>query len=120
MKKKIIGGLAILAIAAVTVLNVNLSSQKELLSDISLANVEALAQGEWGGWDNFWQGQGFYKDEREERRQCPSSESYGAFLGITYDGMTIGASGSYTQENPSSREEIICPTGSDNCTAVPC
>ncbi|GAB6011596.1 NVEALA domain-containing protein [Viscerimonas tarda] len=46
MKKKIFGSLAILAIAAVTVLNVNLSSQKELLSDISLANVEALAQDE--------------------------------------------------------------------------
>ncbi|GAB6013259.1 NVEALA domain-containing protein [Viscerimonas tarda] len=50
MKKKIFGSLAILAIAAVTVLNVNLGSQKELLSDISLANVEALAQDESDTW----------------------------------------------------------------------
>jgi hypothetical protein len=43
MKKKIFGGIAVLAIAAVAVVNVNLNSQNNDLSDISLANVEALA-----------------------------------------------------------------------------
>jgi hypothetical protein len=45
MCKKIIGGITVIAIAAVAVWNVsvNLNSQKNELSDISLANVEALA-----------------------------------------------------------------------------
>jgi hypothetical protein len=47
MKKKIIGGIALLAIAAVAAWNVSLSSQSNELSAVSLANVEALA-GEWG------------------------------------------------------------------------
>jgi hypothetical protein len=43
MKKKIFGGIALLAIAAMAAWNVNLNSQSNELSDISLANVEALA-----------------------------------------------------------------------------
>ncbi|GHT65362.1 hypothetical protein AGMMS50239_24960 [Bacteroidia bacterium] len=49
MKKKIFGGIAVLAIAAVAAWNVNLNSQKSDLSDVFLANVEALAQGESNG-----------------------------------------------------------------------
>jgi hypothetical protein len=44
MKKKIIGGIAVLAIAAAAAWNVNLSSNGNDLSDVSLANVEALAE----------------------------------------------------------------------------
>jgi len=43
MKKKLLGCLAVLAIAAVAAWNVNFNSQKNLMSDIALANVEALA-----------------------------------------------------------------------------
>jgi hypothetical protein len=46
MKKKILGGIALLGIAAVAAWNVNLNSQSSDLSDVSLANVEALANGE--------------------------------------------------------------------------
>jgi hypothetical protein len=46
MNKKILYGIAVLAIAAVAAWNVNLNSQSSDLSDISLANVEALADGE--------------------------------------------------------------------------
>jgi hypothetical protein len=46
MKKFILGGIAVLAIAAVAVVNVNLGSKSSDLSTISLANVEALATGE--------------------------------------------------------------------------
>jgi hypothetical protein len=46
MKKKIFGGIAIVAIAAVAAFNVNLSKQSNGLSGISLANVEALADGD--------------------------------------------------------------------------
>jgi hypothetical protein len=48
IKKKILGGTALLAIAAVAAWNMNLNSQGNDLSDVSLANVEALAQ-ESGG-----------------------------------------------------------------------
>jgi hypothetical protein len=44
MKKKILGGIALLAIAAVAAWNVDLNSQSNELSAVSLANVEALAQ----------------------------------------------------------------------------
>jgi hypothetical protein len=44
MNKKVLYGIAALAIAALSVLNVNFNSQQSSLSDVSLANVEALAQ----------------------------------------------------------------------------
>lgn len=43
MKKKVLGSIAVLAIAALTAFNVNINSQDNGLSDISLDNVEALA-----------------------------------------------------------------------------
>jgi hypothetical protein len=46
MKKYIISGIAVLAIAAVAAWNVSMNSQNSALSDIQLANVEALADGE--------------------------------------------------------------------------
>jgi len=46
MKKKILGGIAVLAIAAVAAWNVNYGSKMKGMSDLSLANVEALAQEE--------------------------------------------------------------------------
>jgi hypothetical protein len=46
MKKIICGSIAVLVIAATIAFNVNLNTQSEKLSDISLTNVEALADGE--------------------------------------------------------------------------
>ena len=46
MKKKLLYGFAVLAIAAVAAVNVNLRSNRYGLSDVSLANVEALARTE--------------------------------------------------------------------------
>jgi hypothetical protein len=43
MKKKILGGIALLAIAAVAAWNVDFNSPTNDLSGTSLANVEALA-----------------------------------------------------------------------------
>jgi hypothetical protein len=49
MKKFILGGVAAIVIAVLAVVNVNLNSQNDnLLSDLALANVEALASGEGG------------------------------------------------------------------------
>jgi hypothetical protein len=44
MKKSVLGGIAAVVIAAVIAFNVNLNANSNNLSDISLANVEALAQ----------------------------------------------------------------------------
>ncbi|GHT13603.1 hypothetical protein FACS189426_18730 [Bacteroidia bacterium] len=44
MNKKVLLGIAALAIAGVSVVNVNFNSRSNNLSDVSLANVEALAQ----------------------------------------------------------------------------
>ncbi|MCC2599282.1 NVEALA domain-containing protein [Sphingobacterium sp. FBM7-1] len=50
MKKKIFGGILAVAIAAVAAVNVNINNESEdALSALSLANVEALANGESGG-----------------------------------------------------------------------
>jgi hypothetical protein len=51
MKKKIFSGVAVLAIAVVAALNVNFGmSNKEDMSLLTLANVEALAQEPNSGW----------------------------------------------------------------------
>lgn len=49
MKKKILGGLAILSIAVVAAFNVNVNVQNEGFSEVSLENVEALAYSENNG-----------------------------------------------------------------------
>jgi len=51
MKKKIFGGIVVLAIAAVAAFNVNFNSQKKDMSTLGLANVEALAQSEASLYD---------------------------------------------------------------------
>jgi hypothetical protein len=63
MKKNFLYGISVLAIAAVAAWNVNFNSQKNNgLSDIQLANVEALAQeggnanncpGGYCSWSNY-------------------------------------------------------------------
>ena len=44
MKNKILGGIAVLAIAALATLNVSFNNSKSNISAVSLANIEALAQ----------------------------------------------------------------------------
>jgi hypothetical protein len=46
MKRKLFGGIAVLAIAAVAAWNVSFGSKTDMLSDVALANVEALASSE--------------------------------------------------------------------------
>lgn len=57
MKKKIVGSIAIMAIAAIAAFNVNFSNQETNSTKLSFSNVEALASGEnWlcpnGCYDN--------------------------------------------------------------------
>jgi hypothetical protein len=52
MKKIILGGVAAIVIAVMAAVNVSMNSQNENLSDLALANVEALAAGEGTGSGN--------------------------------------------------------------------
>ena len=77
----------------------------------------------WAGFDNFLIGQGFYKDEREWERDCPTHQQQGPSITIGIDrrgrpGVTISEGSSTT--NLSGRKEITCPNGSTNCTKVGC
>jgi hypothetical protein len=72
MKKKIIGGLLVLAIAAVAAFNMNLNlAQESNMSPLALANVEALAQNEnSGGNGSHWNCTTYTSDSYTEYFYC--------------------------------------------------
>jgi hypothetical protein len=116
------GSVAILAITALTAINVNVnlnSQKKDTVSMFTLSKPEALA-GEYAGWDNFWQGQGFYMDEEDFTQPCPSEQSSDGNGNGSYGGISVGGGGSSSQTNPSGRHDIRCKYGDYNCTRVPC
>ena len=53
MKKKILGGMVVLAIATVVLFNVNMGSRANSLSDVSVANIDALALDQFQLYDDF-------------------------------------------------------------------
>ena len=67
MKKKIIGGFAVLAIAAMAAWNVNYGSQTKGMTDVMLANVEALAQNEYDWHEDRAD---IYDEENHCYQQC--------------------------------------------------
>lgn len=119
MKNKIFGGIAVLALVVLTALNVNINLESKNFTNLNLAEIEAIA-GEYAGWDNFWQGQGFYKDEEELKEPCPSEQSSSGSGSASYGGGSVGGSGSSSQTNPSTRHDIRCGYGNNNCTRVYC
>ena len=55
LRNKILGGIATLFLVIAIVLNVNINAKKSSLSDMLLANVEALAQSDaYGGDAPYW------------------------------------------------------------------
>jgi hypothetical protein len=83
--------------------NVNMNSQSEnLLSDLALANVEALAQNESNPW-YLWPFQGTTKDEWAETKKCTEGINLG-FYYVEWEGT-----------------RIICHDGgSENCSSQIC
>lgn len=123
MKKKILSGVFALALLATIGFGVNKSMKSDArLSDLALSNVEALASGESNEWNHWsqWLSQGLTKDEREWQRPCPSESSGSGNVNVNHNGTGIGAGGSYSQTNPSTRSEITCPYGNDNCSRIRC
>lgn len=49
MKKKILGAVAVIAIAAMAAFNLNINADANELSALTIDNIEALADGEGGG-----------------------------------------------------------------------
>ena len=127
MKSRVIVSMTCLLIAVLAFLNVNIVKNDNHILNVSFLNVEALASDEsstsdesYSHWGNFFKGQGFYKDERELTRACPSEQSGGFNVGGSYKGVTVGVEFNVSQVNPSTREEITCPVGKDNCSTVGC
>jgi hypothetical protein len=105
MKKKMIGLLAIVVIAVVSALNVNLEKKKETLSAAALANVEALASESNPLY--LWPFQGTTKDEYSESVPCTWSWEFN--MGI------------FKWSESGSGKKIKCYNGGkENCTVRQC
>jgi hypothetical protein len=80
MYKKIFGGIAVVAIAAVAAWNVNINMNTSNLSDVSLINIEALANNESGNTSGCYSTVHFNSDlgDNHKRRvkYCGSSCGY--------------------------------------------
>ena len=77
----------------------------------------------WGGLSNLLIGQGLWKDEKEYKRPCPTTEQEGpsVTIGIGRNGaLGITSNGPSSRTYPSGRKEITCPNGSTNCSTVDC
>ncbi len=136
--KKITTVLGIIVCAVVVSVNVMVTSQKEgHSSDLSLIQISAMAGGDekssesesssgdeddavYGGWSNLWQGQGFWKDEKELTRPCPEQTTTTEGISVPTEGGTITIGTTHSQTNGPDRFEIICGTGKNNCTSVEC
>lgn len=118
MKNKFLYGFIIISVMVTTVFNVVFVKNNDR-TDISLTNIEAWGGNEWNDW-NEWLTQGLTKDEREFVRPCPSEETSSGSGSISHGDTSVGGSGSHSQTNPTGRNEITCPYGSTNCTAIDC
>lgn len=123
MEKKFIGIGVAGMIAAFAYVNFEVINDNEDLSDLTLQDVEALSDPEWNHWTQ-WLTQGLTKDEKEEKRPCPSTESSSGSgsikIGYGNIGVEIGGNYSHSTTNPEGKEETTCANGLENCTEVGC
>ena len=85
-KNKIFGLVAVLVIAAMVAVNVNINSQEKGLSDIYLANVEALANEGTGSGNACFKTVTFNKDRPESEagdykycgKECKTKKAHSA------------------------------------------
>jgi len=80
MKKTIIGCMVILAIATIAALNIQLNTMGNKLSNISLANVEALAKSDTPYNTN---GSDYTKGYINDPKECKVSEVVTCTIGFT-------------------------------------
>lgn len=82
MRKKILGATFVVAMMAVAWYNVYLSQTKYEMSELALANVEALAQGEPVEWWDFF-------NNYEEVERIPINSSTCTSGSISYRGIQL-------------------------------
>ena len=105
MKKKIFGGLLVLAIAAVAAFNLNLNSEDSGFSLLSLVNVEALA----GDDENTGK-----LDTSYDRATKDCTISANAAIAM---GLKVKGSGDVTMTDA----EVVCSGGGNTaCTPINC
>lgn len=97
MKKKVFGILGVAAFAALVAINVSINSRGEDLSDLTLANVEALARGEDG-----------------EKTMYRIKSYCSCYIGNRYVSQSITECEAYTCSGPcnTSCTKTSCPYGS--------
>ena len=119
MKNKILGSGSILAIAVLTILNVQFTELESDANQLQLSQLlnEAHAQAEWGGWSNFFQGQGFWKDEREQTFQCSGSSGGTVRVCVAY---RSGGCIEWEYQSAGPTTKVDCLNGSDNCSSTSC
>lgn len=101
MKKETIGFVMVAAIVVAAEWNISQNEQKTVLSDLALANVEALANNE-NPW-YLWPSQGTTKDEWAETKKCTEGINLGFYF-VEWEGT-----------------RIICHNGgNENCTTQIC
>ncbi|PCH68240.1 MAG: hypothetical protein COC06_09930 [Bacteroidales bacterium] len=122
MKNKIIGVAVLFSMATLVILNISIVISENSEADLNLLKVKTAQadDAEYAGWDNFWQGQGFYKDEKAMVEPCPIYESNSGSGSASYGGGSASGSGSGTQVNPEGRHDVRCTNGSSNCSSVSC
>lgn len=113
MKKKLLGIMAVAAVAIVAGYNVYISQAGNTLSELALSNVEALARDfEWDG-DNWTSDDQWYNDIPGTSSWTPTLVDCTVTTGIDICGIII-------QETVSGKK-VVCTTGSGNCSnGSPC
>ncbi len=140
MKNKFLSIAFVLGIAILGAVNVTLTSTEndnfDLASIVNISSANAETPPPLGGkhavchgcdnelnWPWQWN-QGLTKDEREWTRPCPDEDSSSTSVGVDVDtpqgGGGINGSHSSSQSNSGGRQDISCPFGYNNCTAIDC
>ncbi|MDR1584407.1 MAG: hypothetical protein LBS55_14340 [Prevotellaceae bacterium] len=116
MKKIFIGGIATIVIAAAIALNVNISAKNNDLSDIVLANTEALAGFEFNNqsWDDYYH---WYNNVgsswKPYQHECTGSSSGGIQICLAYNAINVCIQWGY--ENSWSGQMVSCQLGFGDC-----
>jgi hypothetical protein len=115
--KKLLGGIALLAIMVLAAFNMKFAMDTRDSSIVYTKNMEAMSN-EMNPW-YLWLSQGFTQDEQEATRQC-SNQSFSAGATISYKGVTINLNTGSNREGSEGRVEYICKFGHNNCSPVGC
>ena len=122
MNRNILSIVSVFATAGLVGINLSVTNTTNPMNELSMIKLNTAEAGdaEWGGWSNFWQGQGFWKDEHFVVQQCPIEESSSFEVCLEYTGTGGCLKWSESKKNPAGRTDIRCTNGSSNCSSIRC